>query len=81
MTTPVDATKRVRKAVLPVAGLGTDGLATLCASRGLIGLEVEGQRFDVGDRAGYVLAMAHYALRREDIRDEVRAGLRKLLGA
>jgi UTP--glucose-1-phosphate uridylyltransferase len=59
----------------------TDGLATLCASRGLIGLEVEGQRFDVGDRAGYVLAMAHYALRREDIRDEVRAGLKKLLGA
>jgi UTP--glucose-1-phosphate uridylyltransferase len=59
----------------------TDALATLCASRGLIGLEVEGQRFDVGDRAGYVLAMVHYALRRDDIRDEVRAGLKKLLGA
>jgi UTP--glucose-1-phosphate uridylyltransferase len=59
----------------------TDALATLCARRGLIGLEVEGRRFDVGDRAGYVLAMVHYALRREDIRDEVLGGLRKLLGA
>ena len=59
----------------------TDGLATLCARSGLIGLEVEGRRFDVGDRAGYVLAMVHYALRRDDIRDEVLAGLRKTLGA
>jgi UTP--glucose-1-phosphate uridylyltransferase len=59
----------------------TDGLAALCAQSGLIGLEVEGQRFDVGDRAGYVLANVHYALRREDVRDEVLAGLKKILGA
>ncbi len=57
----------------------TDGLATLCARRGLYGLEVEGERFDVGDRAGYVVAMAHYALKRPELRDEVRAGLEKLL--
>ncbi len=57
----------------------TDGLATLCARRGLYGLEVEGERFDVGDRAGYVIAMAHYALKRPELRDEVRAGLEKLL--
>lgn len=57
----------------------TDGLETLCARKGLYGLEVEGQRFDVGDRAGYVLALVHYALRRDDIRVEVRAGLEKLL--
>jgi UTP--glucose-1-phosphate uridylyltransferase len=58
----------------------TDGLATLCAQQGLYGLEVEGRRFDVGDRAGYVVAVVHYALRRADIRDEVRAGIEKLLG-
>jgi len=58
----------------------TDGLATLCARRGLTGHEIEGRRDDVGDRAGYVLAMVHYALRRDDIRDDVIAGLRKLLG-
>ena len=57
----------------------TDGLATLCKRKGLYGLEVEGRRFDVGDRAGYVLALVHYALRRDDIRDEVRVGLEKLL--
>jgi UTP--glucose-1-phosphate uridylyltransferase len=57
----------------------TDGLATLCARRGLYGLEVEGDRFDVGDRAGYVVAMVHYALRRPDIADDVRAGIEKLL--
>jgi len=59
----------------------TDGLATLCARRGLFGLEVEGRRDDVGDRAGYVVALVHYALRRDDIRDEVRAGIEKLLAA
>jgi UTP--glucose-1-phosphate uridylyltransferase len=57
----------------------TDGLATLCARRGLYGLEVEGDRFDVGDRAGYVVAMVHYALQRPDIADDVRAGIEKLL--
>jgi UTP--glucose-1-phosphate uridylyltransferase len=57
----------------------TDGLATLCERRGLFALEVEGRRFDVGDRAGYVVAMVHYALRRDDIRDEVRAGIESLL--
>jgi UTP--glucose-1-phosphate uridylyltransferase len=58
----------------------TDGLATLCARSGLIGLEVEGRRFDVGDRAGYVLAMVHYALRRDELREEVAAGIKKMLG-
>ena len=57
----------------------TDGLATLCERRGLSALEVEGRRFDVGDRAGYVVAMVHYALRRDDIRDEVRAGIEAML--
>jgi UTP--glucose-1-phosphate uridylyltransferase len=59
----------------------TDGLATLCAQAGLYGLEMEGQRFDVGDRAGYVVALVHYALLRPELRDEVRAGIEKLLEA
>jgi UTP--glucose-1-phosphate uridylyltransferase len=57
----------------------TDALATLCDARGLYGVEMQGQRFDAGDRAGYVLAVAHYALGREDIGAEVRAGLKRLL--
>src|SRR3954464_6132136 len=57
----------------------TDGLATLCDRHGLAGLEVEGRRDDVGDRAGYVVAMVHYALKRADIADEVRAGVARVL--
>ena len=57
----------------------TDGLATLCARSGLAGLEVEGERFDVGDRAGYVVAMVHYALQRPDLSDAVRDGVARLL--
>ena len=57
----------------------TDGLATLCERHGLAGLEVEGRRDDVGDRAGYVVAMVHYALKRADIADDVRAGVTRVL--
>jgi UTP--glucose-1-phosphate uridylyltransferase len=59
----------------------TDGLATLCAQAGLYGVELDGQRFDVGDRAGYVVALVHYALLRPELRDEVQAGIEKLLEA
>jgi UTP--glucose-1-phosphate uridylyltransferase len=58
----------------------TDGLATLCAQRGLHGIEMEGQRFDAGDRAGYVLAQLHWALKRKDIAADVRAGALRILG-
>jgi UTP--glucose-1-phosphate uridylyltransferase len=57
----------------------TDALEVLCQRRGLHGLEVEGRRFDAGDRAGYVLAVLYYALRRDDIGAEVRAGAQRLL--
>jgi UTP--glucose-1-phosphate uridylyltransferase len=59
----------------------TDALATLCERRGLHGVELEGERFDAGDRAGYVLAVVHYALRRKDIGADVRAGLARMLDA
>jgi UTP--glucose-1-phosphate uridylyltransferase len=57
----------------------TDGLATLCARRGLHGVEMEGDRYDAGDRAGYVLAQLHWALKRKEIAAEVRAGVKKIL--
>jgi UTP--glucose-1-phosphate uridylyltransferase len=57
----------------------TDGLATLCARRGLHGVEMEGQRFDAGDRVGYVLAQLHWALKRAEIAAEVRAGAKRIL--
>ena len=57
----------------------TDALATLCASDGLYGVQLRGERFDAGDRTGYVLAVLRYALRRSDIGAAVRAGAEKLL--
>jgi UTP--glucose-1-phosphate uridylyltransferase len=57
----------------------TDGLATLCERRGLHGVEMEGQRFDAGDRAGYVLAQLHWAMKRKEIAAEVRAGALRIL--
>jgi UTP--glucose-1-phosphate uridylyltransferase len=57
----------------------TDALATLCASEGLYGVKLRGERFDAGDRTGYVLAVLRYALRRSDIGAAVRAGAEKLL--
>ena len=43
----------------------TDALATLCdAARPHRPRRSRGERFDAGDRAGYVLAMVHYALQR-----------------
>ncbi|HEX4404930.1 MAG TPA: UTP--glucose-1-phosphate uridylyltransferase GalU [Polyangia bacterium] len=59
----------------------TDGLATLCGRSGLHGVEMAGQRFDAGDRAGYVLAQLHWALKRGEIADEVRAGAKRILEA
>jgi UTP--glucose-1-phosphate uridylyltransferase len=57
----------------------TDALVTLCASDGLYGVKLRGERFDAGDRTGYVLAVLRYALRRSDIGAAVRAGAEKLL--
>lgn len=57
----------------------TDALITLCAERGLHGVEMKGRRFDAGDRAGYVLAVLYHALRRSEIAAEVRAGAERLL--
>jgi UTP--glucose-1-phosphate uridylyltransferase len=59
----------------------TDALAVFCdrPGFGLLGVEVEGLRFDAGDRASYVLAVMHHALRRADIGATVRAGLEKML--
>lgn len=57
----------------------TDGMSTLCAEKGLCGLEIAGRRFDAGDRVGYVMAVLYHALVRSDIGADVRAGAESLL--
>jgi UTP--glucose-1-phosphate uridylyltransferase len=40
--------------------------------------KIEGQRYDIGDKLGYVKAILDFALARADLRDEVGAYLASL---
>ena len=57
----------------------TDALATLCARRGLYGLEVEGERFDAGDAPATWWRCSTTRSSATTSRDDVRAGIEKLL--
>jgi UTP--glucose-1-phosphate uridylyltransferase len=54
----------------------TDALAALARDRGLLGYRFEGDRYDAGDRLGYLKANVAFALRRPELRDPLQAWLR-----
>jgi UTP--glucose-1-phosphate uridylyltransferase len=54
----------------------TDGMAKLIGQQPFHGLRYEGQRFDCGDKIGYLEAQIAYALKRPDIAEAVRGFLR-----
>ena len=49
----------------------TDGLAQLVRERKVFGCEFEGDRYDIGDKFGFVRATVAYALKRQDLKDRV----------
>jgi len=49
----------------------TDGLAQLLRERKIYGCEFSGDRYDIGDKFGFVRATVAYALKRADLRDKV----------
>jgi len=49
----------------------TDGLAQLVRERKIYGCEFSGDRYDIGDKFGFVRATVDYALKRADLRDKV----------
>ncbi len=49
----------------------TDGLAQLVKERQVFGCEFEGERYDIGDKFGFVRATVAYALKRPDLKDKV----------
>jgi UTP--glucose-1-phosphate uridylyltransferase len=51
-------------------------MARLIGKQPFHGLRYEGQRFDCGDKIGYLEAQIAYALKRPDIADAVRTFLR-----
>jgi UTP--glucose-1-phosphate uridylyltransferase len=49
----------------------TDGLSQLVKERKVFGCEFEGDRYDIGDKFGFVRATVAYALKRPDLKDKV----------
>ncbi|HEX5606622.1 MAG TPA: UTP--glucose-1-phosphate uridylyltransferase GalU [Candidatus Binatia bacterium] len=71
----------LRPEILPIlqnlpAGKGgeiqlTDGLGQLVRERKVYGCEFAGDRYDIGDKFGFVRATVAYALKRPDLKDKV----------
>jgi UTP--glucose-1-phosphate uridylyltransferase len=56
----------------------TDALAVLARERGLLGYRFEGDRYDAGDRLGYLKANIAYALKRPELRTQLQGWLREV---
>jgi UTP--glucose-1-phosphate uridylyltransferase len=56
----------------------TDGLSQLVRERKIFGCEFVGDRFDIGDKFGFVRATVAYALKRPDLRDKVLQYLKSI---
>ena len=54
----------------------TDGLAQLARRRKMFGCVFAGERYDIGDKFGFVRATVAYALKRPDLKDKVNQYLR-----
>ncbi len=57
----------------------TDGIKELGRSQEIIAYEFEGRRYDVGDKLGFVEATIEYALRQEDLSEDLMNYLRVLV--
>jgi len=53
----------------------TDALLALAEQRKIYGYEFEGTRYDLGDRAGFIMAQVGYGLKRPEVADRLRAYL------
>ncbi|HET7009033.1 MAG TPA: UTP--glucose-1-phosphate uridylyltransferase GalU [Candidatus Binatia bacterium] len=56
----------------------TDGLEQLVRERKIFGCEFVGDRYDIGDKFGFVRATVAYALKRPDLNDKVREYLKTI---
>ncbi len=56
----------------------TDGLSQLVRERKIFGCEFVGERYDIGDKFGFVRATVAYALKRADLRDKVLEYLKSI---
>jgi len=56
----------------------TDALRVLCREQLMYGLDFEGQRYDVGDKLGYLQATVEFALARPDLAAEFKEYLKAI---
>ena len=56
----------------------TDGLAQLVRERKIFGCEFVGERYDIGDKFGFVRATVAYALKRPDLKDKLAQYLKTI---
>ena len=57
----------------------TDALNTLARKRPVYAMEIQGDRFDTGDKMGFLKATVHFALKRGDLSEEFRLFLEGVL--
>ena len=57
----------------------TDALAVLAREQGLLGYRFEGDRYDAGDRLGYLKANVAFALKRPELAPQLREWLRQVV--
>jgi UTP--glucose-1-phosphate uridylyltransferase len=56
----------------------TDAMRLLLAKKPFYAVKLDGRRHDAGDKLGFVIATVEYALKRDDLGDDLRAYLRSL---
>ncbi|WP_040950053.1 UTP--glucose-1-phosphate uridylyltransferase GalU [Gorillibacterium massiliense] len=56
----------------------TDALHAVCGTEGMLALELQGHRYDIGDRIGYLKAILEIGLEREDLREDLLSYLQEL---
>jgi len=56
----------------------TEGLNSLLAKTDIYGYEFEGERYDAGDKIGFLKATVEFALRHPDLKDQFRVYLKNL---
>ena len=57
----------------------TDAMKTLAGTQSFYGVEFEGERHDCGSKSGFLRANIAYGMARDDLRDGLRAEMKKYL--
>jgi len=57
----------------------TDALKLLLKNQNIFAYKIQGKRYDIGNKLGYLRAIIDFALQREDLRDDIKNYLKEIL--